>query len=30
MDFGFGLIGKVLILLGFAVGDAGKVFIANK
>ena len=30
MDFGFGIIGKVLILLGFAVGDVGKVFIANK
>jgi hypothetical protein len=29
-DFGFWVIGKVLILLGFAVGDVGKVFISNK
>jgi hypothetical protein len=27
LDFGFWVIGKVLILLGFAVGDVGKVFI---
>jgi hypothetical protein len=26
-DFGFWVIGKVLILLGFGVGDVGKVFI---
>ena len=30
LDFGFWVIGKVLILLGFAVGDVGKVFISNK
>jgi hypothetical protein len=30
LDFGFWVIGKVLILLGFGVGDAGKVFISNK
>jgi len=30
LDFGFWVIGKVLILLGFGVGDVGKVFISNK
>jgi hypothetical protein len=30
LDSGFWVIGKVLILLGFAVGDVGKVFISNK
>jgi hypothetical protein len=30
LDFGFWVIGKVLILLGFCGGDVGKVFIANK
>jgi hypothetical protein len=30
LDFGFWVIGKVLILLGFAVGGVGKVFISNK
>jgi hypothetical protein len=30
LDFGFWVSGKVLILLGFAVGDFGKVFISNK
>jgi hypothetical protein len=30
LDFGFLVIGKVLTLLGFAGGDVGKVFIANK
>ncbi len=29
-DFGFRVIGKVLILLGFGVGDVSKVFISNK
>jgi hypothetical protein len=30
LDLGFTVIGKVLILLGFGVGDIGKVFISNK
>jgi hypothetical protein len=30
LNFGFWVIGKVLILLGFGVGDVGKVFISNK
>ena len=30
LDFGFWVIGKVLILLGFGVGDVGKVIISNK
>ena len=30
LDFGFWVIGKVLILLGFGVGDVRKVFISNK
>jgi hypothetical protein len=30
LDLGFGVLGKVLILLGFVVGDWDKVFIANK
>ena len=30
VDFRFCVSGKVLILLGFAVVDVGKVFIANK
>ena len=30
LDFGFWIIGKVLILLGFGVVEAGKVFISNK
>jgi hypothetical protein len=30
LDFGFWVIGKVLILLGLGVGDVGKVFISNK
>jgi hypothetical protein len=30
LDSEFWVIGKVLILLGFAVGDVGKVFISNK
>jgi hypothetical protein len=30
LDFGFWVVGKVLILLGFAGGDVGKVFISNK
>jgi hypothetical protein len=30
LDFGFWVIGKILILLGFGVGDVGKVFISNK
>jgi hypothetical protein len=30
LDFEFCVIGKVLILLGFGVGDVGKVFISYK
>jgi hypothetical protein len=30
LDFEFWVMGKVLILLDFAGGDVGKVFIANK
>jgi hypothetical protein len=30
LDFGFCMLGKVLILLGFGFGDVGKVFISNK
>jgi hypothetical protein len=30
LDLGVSVIGKVLILLGFAGGDVGKVFISNK
>jgi hypothetical protein len=30
LDLQFWVDGKVLILLGFAVGDVGKVFISNK
>jgi hypothetical protein len=30
LDFEFCAVGKVLILLGFAAGDVGKVFISNK
>jgi hypothetical protein len=30
LDFAFWVIGKVLILLGFDVGDVGKVFISDK
>jgi hypothetical protein len=30
LDFGFWVIGKVLILLGFAAGDVDKVFISNR
>jgi hypothetical protein len=30
LDFGFRAIGKVLILLGFGVGDFRKVIISNK
>ena len=30
LGFGFWVVGKVLILLGFGVGDVGKVFISNK
>jgi hypothetical protein len=30
LNFGFWVSGKVLILLGFAVGDFCKVFISNK
>jgi len=30
LDLWFGVLGKVLILLDFAIGDVGKVFIANK
>jgi len=30
LDFGFWAIGKVLILLGFGIGDIGKVFILDK
>ncbi len=30
LDFEFWDIGKVLILLGFGVGDVGKVFILDK
>jgi hypothetical protein len=30
LDLGFCGLGKVLILLGFDVGDVGKVFISNK
>jgi hypothetical protein len=30
LDFEFCVIGKVLILLGFGVGDVGKVFISNR
>jgi len=30
LDFGFWVIGKVLILLGFGFGDVSKVFISNK
>jgi len=30
LNLGFCVLGKVLILLGFDVGDLGKVFIPNK